>query len=496
MGTKMKGKQVLQKIKQFVKSKKFLYVLLGVFLLQATFFAVDMDFGVPSDEAYHVGIIQVYVDRPIAAGPVIAQQVDHFELGDIQRFPTYLFHYSLSFVMRATQVFTDSFKAQIVVLRLLNVGFGLLALLVLVRLFRRLGQSQLVVNLVVAWLAVTGMWVWVFSGINYDCLAILLYLITLDQLVALIQKPSVRPVLYSAAAGMALLLTKATYQPIIMISFVGAFIWLLKSAGWSAVLGKLITSWRRDWRSKTGRWVLVAMVTLSILLGGMVLERYGQNYVRYGKATPICDQIHTVEQCKQYAIYDRNSGQKREFETYKRNGGKLFFTPWGFTARWAKMMYERTYFFWGHRAIFASQLSFWVGGLVVISSLVLCITAMLLGFRFQPLETGVLALSAIYIALVFGYNLSVYLNEGYPFAFQGRYLLPALPMVYLVVVQCGLYVVQRARRLERQVLTIGFASFLLISLYLHTPLLIYLRNRQELRIPPNTELLKIEKPLA
>jgi hypothetical protein len=487
---------VLTKLKQLVSSKKFLYVLLAIFLAQAIFFAVDFDYGVPSDEAYHVGIIQIYADRPLAASPIIAHQTDRFDLGDIQRLPTYLFHYSLSIVMRLTRAFTSNFDVQVLVLRFVNVLFGFLAMLVLVRLFRRLGQAQLTINLLIAWLVVTGMWVWVFAGINYDSLAMLLYFLTLDQLVALVQKPAVQPALWSMICGMALLLTKATYQPIVALSFLAAVGWLTMRHNAADNWRKVVKSWQTSWRTKAGRWGLVGVVLLTVLLGGMVLERYGQNYLRYGKATPICDQIHTVEQCKQNAIYDRNSGQKREFETFKQNGGHLFFTPWGFTARWIKTMFERTYFFWGHRTLSPSLASYIVGGTTALVCLLACGLAFAYGFRMSPLQTGVVILALIYFVMVFGYNLSVYLDEGYPFAFQGRYLLPALPMLYITIVQCGQFLYQRWRKRGRSLVTVVVALLVILNLGLHTPVIIYWRNRQNLRLPPDVQVLQTPRWLA
>lgn len=473
---------MLKKIKSFIGSKKFFYLIFVLFLFQASVFAVDMDYGVPSDEAYHVNIIQVYADRPVSAGPIITNQTDHFDLGDIQRFPTYLFHYSLSFVMRISRVLTTSFEAQVIILRFFNVLFGLLSMLVLAHLFKRLGQPQLTINLVLGWLILTGMWVWVFAGVNYDSLAMLLYFVILDQLASAIQRLHIQPILLSGLSGMALLLTKATYQPIILLTFLAAIVWIIKQNGWAASWRKIVRSWQGQWRDRVGRWGLVGLIVVNLLFVGMVLERYGQNYIRYSKATPICDQVHTVQQCLQYTIYDRNTGQKREFETYKQNGGKLFFTPWGFTARWLRTMYERTYFFWGHRVIYASTLSFLIGGLTVFFCLLISGLALWQGFRTSSLELGLIVLSLVYIMFVFAYNLSVYLDVGYPFAFQGRYLLPAIPMIYLAVVQCGQFLYQKLTIRGKRALLIATFSLIFINVVLHTPLALYLQNRQGLRM--------------
>jgi hypothetical protein len=98
--------------------------------------------------------------------------------------------------------------------------------------------------------------------------------------------------------------------------------------------------------------------------------------------------------------------------------------------------------------------------------------------------------------MVFGYNLSVYLDEGYPFAFQGRYLLPALPMLYITIVQCGQFLYQRWRKRGRSLVTVVVALLVILNLGLHTPVIIYWRNRQNLRLPPDVQVLQTPRWLA
>ena len=476
---------MIEKLKQCIKSKNFLYVLLALFVGQAVFFAAAINYKVPSDEEFHFTFTEYYANRPILEGPVIADQNSNFILGDVQRLPSYMYHYLSSFYLRAVTVFSKNMEVQIFSLRLLNVVIGVLCLLVLVRLLRRIGTSQLSINLVMAGLISTGMFVWVFAGITYDNLAMLLFLLLLHQLVGLQKKLQIIPLLLSASTALFLFVVKETYLPVALLCFLLLFGWHLKQAGFKKLFINLWKSTVKTWKITSTRRALIGFIVVFVLTFGLFAERYIQNYVVYGKTTPSCNQVHSESECMQSSIYRRNTGQKKEFEAAKRAGSGQLKTFGVFARQWCFLIYERTFFYRGHQTIKATDPARRVAGVTTVFVAIIIAAGIWLGRekRSSALHRALGIITVGYILLVFFYNLNTYHFYGYPFAIQGRYLLPILPFVYLAIVTCwqrSYWGLDTAFRPIFMVVTIGL---ILVNLYVHAPIGVYQRGHDILDEP-------------
>lgn len=444
-----------------------------MFAVQGIYFSAVINYKVPSDEEYHFLLTKYHAERPVTAGPIIQDQSNSFILGDIQRTPSYLYHYFLSFYLRVVMTITSNQDIQVFVLRLVNVALGVMTLLMLVSIFKRINKSQLTINLTIAWLTLTGMFVWVFAGISYDNLSMFLYFYLLYELIGLKDILEIKHILISIVTALALVLTKETYVPIVILSFGLLIGWHLRRSGIKTITKQIRVSSVREWKTSANRWVLVILAFSVVLFAGLFVERYVQNYLHYGKVTPNCDQVHAVDECMQSSIYRRNTGQRKEFLVAKQSGGARLDSTWVFTRNWVGLIYERTYFYRGHQTIIANKVSRIVGGVSAALILLLLIYSLTRARDFSSVSIALGIITISYILLVFFYNLNTYRYYGYPFAIQGRYLLPVLPFVYVGIVTALVATYQQASKQARTLLVVTTMLLIIANLTVHTPFFIY-----------------------
>ena len=277
-----------QKFKVILSSPWLLRASIGLFVLQAVFLSFAVPYKSPSDEEYHFRLTDIYSQRSVLAGPVITDQTDNFNLGDIQRTPGYLYHYLMSFILRSIKPVFKTVESQVLVLRLVNVALGVWAILLFVHLLKRIRARGMVVNLTVAWLAMTTMFTWVFAALSYDNLAFVLFFGLLHVLLSLYQKTRFLSTLHALALSFALMLTKETFLPVIFLCYVLLAVGLLRRQSLPKLRDTLVRSLTADWQKSAGRKLVVLASLLVLVTGGLFVERYGQNYIRYHKTTPAC----------------------------------------------------------------------------------------------------------------------------------------------------------------------------------------------------------------
>jgi hypothetical protein len=473
---------IMIRIANYIKTKKFLYLVVAFFAAQSIFFAAAINYKVPSDEEYHYTFINYYAQKSIAAGPIISDQNELFNLGDIQRTPSYLFHYVMSFYLRIVQVFTTAVETNVFMLRLLNISFGVVALFLLVRLARKIGVSQLTTNLTIAWLSMTGMFIWVFAGISYDNLAIALFFLFLLQIVKLYESLHARQLVQTIAAGIALVLVKETYLPIVILGCIGLLSYYAVRLGLKNAIHTVVESAYATWKSSR-RPMFILLCVFTVIISVLFIERYAVNLARYNKFNPTCDQVHTVDECMQQGIYRRNTGQKREFEQRKKIENVQLDSLPVFSAKWAGYIYQRTYFYRGMQSIPASQKA---SRLAIVTAL---FAGLLLAYgamhirTLRPAQIGLAILTIAYLLMVLLYNFNTYRFYGYPFAIQGRYILPILPFIYMAIIGSAKLLYSRLQGKEKIVFIVILVVLVGNNIVVHSPILIYLDGRTILDQP-------------
>lgn len=444
-----------------------MYLVLALFFLQGLFFAAAIKYKIPPDEKTHFLFTQYYSHQSILSGPFISHQHGSFVLGDIQRTTSYLYQYLLSFPLRVVQHLSSDMQVQVFAMRLFSVALGLCSLLILAKLFDRLKITPLMRNLILLALSLSGMYVWIFAAVNYDVLAIPLFFLMLLFLLDFIKERSFIDLMLSTFTALALALTKFTYVPFILLAFVIILLWNKHD------MKGLFNDVRSSINFDKHKVLLTGLIIINLLFVGLVIERYGYNLVKYHSFTPSCTKIHELSECLQTPNFSRNTQQAEVFKQFKAQGGQLL-GPIEFTGQWVEQMYERIYFYFGHKYIIANSIAKDFAALLLAAVIIL--------FIFRPIKiltskekTFIAYITIAYVLVLFFFNLHSYLSTGAEFGFQGRYLLPVLPFLYLFVFLAARNFYARYL-VGRKIALWGVGIILLANLYVHMPVLVFMRG--------------------
>jgi hypothetical protein len=460
---------MLGKIKRIVASKKFLYVIMALFALQGIYFAAAIKYKIPPDEKTHFLFTQYYSHQQILSGPFITHQQGQFVLGDIQRTTSYLYQYLLSFPLRVIQHFTSDIQMQVFVLRLISVLLGIWSLFILSKLFNRLRVGILMSNLILLAITLTGMYVWIFSAINYDDLAIPLFFLMLIKLLDFIRERSFTALMWSTFLAMALAITKFTYVPIVILALAAIPFWYRGS------LKKLYSDIRGSVNFSRDKLLLIFLIFLNLLFIGLVAERYVYNFAKYHSVTPACTKVHALSECMQTPNFSRNYQQDAVFKQFKAQGNQLPFSPIEFSGQWIEQMYEKIFFYFGHKYMYPNSQAKDVAGVTF--------AVILIFFLFRPSKIiksrgmrFIAYVTCAYTLILFIFNMHTYLSTGAEFGFQGRYMLPVLPFIYLFVLIAARNFYQNLDKNYRKPMLAVMTLLIAANIYAHTPLLVFMKG--------------------
>lgn len=445
---------LIEKTKRILSSPYFFRWIVAIFLLQA-FFSVFMissstptdgvggryvernENGVVPDGHRHLGAIYYYAERPIAAGPVITDMSDQdLWMGDLERFPSYLYYYALSFPVKAAMAmnFTDTEVVWLV--RLIGVGLGLAALVVFRKIVMMVSKSVVAQNLSTLALALTGSFVWLSAAENYDIPALLLWFAFVYAAVELFTKNHAKYIYWMALWFFLLSITKYTYGPFAILVCIAA-IWLYVRNQQASNISDLLRGAIAEvleWLSSMKRWVLMAGAISLIFAGVLFSERIVGNIIAYRTLNPDCATIHSQESCMNFGVYARNYRQSTELE--KGTAPVINYTPVSYLKLWIERYYDSMYVYMGH--IYIPRYSMLIE-LTGIASLVLGILLAIVAVhnRSNILRTQqewfLAGVVAMLVVVQFAYNVDTILQYGGQlYAHQGRYLLSAVGFAYLL----------------------------------------------------------------
>src|SRR5690606_34093786 len=146
-------------------------VIMALFLLQGVLFTfvvtpshqefygsfVTRGGGVVPDGNRHIATMYYFAERPLLDGPFIDDMRDRdLWMGDLERFPSYLYQYVMSFPVRALMAVGASDGLIVVTIRLLSLLFGLIALVVFRKIAVEVGAGKSVANVAALSLTATG----------------------------------------------------------------------------------------------------------------------------------------------------------------------------------------------------------------------------------------------------------------------------------------------------------------------------------------------------
>jgi hypothetical protein len=256
------------------------WVAIGLFVLQAGTLVFVTKFGVPPDETNHISFIDYYTDHSL--DPFFTDQQPTYNLGDKTREVDYLYHYVMSLVRR---VLPFSHTTEFYMIRLCTVGLAVLTFWVLRRVFRRVGISDTVSALWVLLASSFSMVLMMSSAVNNDVLIWLGVALGLLLIVRLWQERRLVDLLWLAALVAYVGLAKRTLLPVAAV-FVLIGLWFaVRYAG-------------HFWRELRHPTVAVVVALVVLLVGvGLSVERIGVNVLRYGGATPSCNDVQGEQAC-------------------------------------------------------------------------------------------------------------------------------------------------------------------------------------------------------
>ena len=420
----------MQHIKQVFKSQKFLYFIFGVFVVQAVIYSVVIGFGVPSDEQYHFSSSQYYAHQSVTTGPFTNNQSPETirEVQSIDTNVTYLYHYTLRFPIRIFEAIWMDKNTQVLLLRLVNILFVVVSLVVIKRILDEISKDKFVKNAALAAFMLTGATVWLAASINYDNLAILLWSDLLLVWVRLIKQPSLNKALSVLALALITPLVKFTFLPFVFIVVFCAF----AISGYKN-RGKLANLNKNNIFSNFKVLNTLILTILVIISAGLLVERVGSNLIDYGRVQPKCDQIFTPLECRANNVYNRNFLQNEKFSQDEQNALVKAWDPFTHTGEWIYKMYNSLPWYLGHLRIESNNYS------EVAAWLLTALTAVTILFSRKKMKFGlpavfVLFATITYVLGVFLFNLNTYLSIGKMYAYQGRYLIPVLAFIYFFVI--------------------------------------------------------------
>ena len=298
------------KIIRLLASDYFFYFTLAFFILQAAWTALSFRYPLPFDEYYHYGLIQIYSHH---INPIISSQPPSADLyGDIVHYPSYLYHYLMSFPYRIIEHFIHTATAQIIALRFINIFIFSAGIYMFRKTFLKAGISKAGINTTILFFTLLPNATFLAAHINYDSLLILgaAFSIYLCQGIVINKKTlNIKVLGLLVATNLLVSLVQYSFLPIFLaeVIYVG---WILYSRG-KAYRNSMWLSIKKTSR-KTGLLLSALLLVSSFLF----LQRIGQNIIRYKAPAPACQQVLPVSRCEHNPTFS-NAQKSKQTHTQK-----------------------------------------------------------------------------------------------------------------------------------------------------------------------------------
>lgn len=410
---------------QFLASERCFYIVMGLFVLQAAWFALTARYPMAFDEDFHFGLIKLHASQWL---PFFTQQPANANMyGAVVRDPSYLYHFLFSLPYRLIRLATNNQTAQIIALRFINIALFAYSFVLIRRLLVRLGGSRSLNHFVLLLFGLVPIVPFLAAHINYDNLFILLLLWIILALFGWVDQLKHQSASFAQTSLLvsAILLTslvKYTFLPV------------------AAAIG-IIMLWQ-FWQQRADRhaiWESFAASTrelpklqlLCVTLGfvvatGLFAERYAVNVIRYHAPNPDCAQVLSVASCRQYGPWERDY----EYVQAGYVGNRLDY-PW----QWLYGMWQRSFFAISDTYDTKAPLPL-PGGTAIALASIGCALFLWYGHRIvrhNIYRQIILLIAALYITALFAQTYQSFVKTGIPVAVNGRYLVPFLPFIFLFV---------------------------------------------------------------
>jgi hypothetical protein len=423
------------KILEILGSNKFYYAALTLFIFEAAWIALTARYPMAFDEAFHFGIIQIYSHQ---LSPFFAHQPPNSDqFGALTRDPSYLYHYLMSFPYRLSADFIKNTNTNIIILRIIDIGFFAGAIVVFKKAFTKyLKVSNSLVNAALLFFVLTPLVPLLAAQINYDNLLILLTAVSLYLVLGFVDDFknknifNIKSLALLLSVCMLASLVQYAYLPILVTIFI--YITIIVFKDFRKNKHVLVTKIKDNYK-KLSKPILIGIGVLLLISTGLFLERDGYNTIKYHTPIPDCSAVLSVNACKAYSPWDRNY----VFEMSKSND--INYNAINFTGQWIHLYFFYSLFY----ALNGSASGYAVGGPlpltqvvgvgVFFAGIILFIIYRRRIFKSNNLLFLMFCIIVIYVMSIWVQNYSDFLTTGVAVAEQGRYLIILLLPGYVMV---------------------------------------------------------------
>jgi hypothetical protein len=421
-----------QKLKLFFASPTFFYVVLGFFIFEALWFVFSAMYPMAFDEDFHFGVIQIYAEQ---WSPFLTKHPEGADaFGAVVRDPSYFFHYLMSFPLRFIELFTQSETIQVIFLRLINVAMFAWSLLLFRKVLMRAGASSALTNVSMAIFVLIPIVPQLAAHINYDNLLMLLLawlcLVTF-RLVDSFREQRVDMRALILFVTICLFTSVVKYAALPLLVAAALFVAIMAYRHFKGK-GRRLRMRLKDGFLRLGKKTRIILL-IALFAGGLLFaQRYVVNTIQYHHPVPDCGKVLSVEQCMQYGPWGRDY-------TYEQNRPTDFqANPFTFLGSWLGGMRHRLFFaVSGAKTYFNNyiELPLPVKTFTVLffAGIIAVIVWWRQIFRGHAYMAFFLLLTLLYCAVLWYDQYGMYQQTGIAVAINGRYLLPVLLPMFVVV---------------------------------------------------------------
>lgn len=423
-------KKIIPTTLTVLHSRKFFLIVVGLLVIQAAWLALTARYPMAFDENFHFGIIKLYAHQwsPF----FLSTPPDSAAYGDLVRNPSYLYQYLMSFPYRFLTLFIHNETAQIIILRFVNIGLFVAGLFAFRRLLLRLRITPAIAHVSLLMLVTIPVVPFLAGQINYDNLLFLLIpivtLLTLTCAQTLLQSGHLPAKTFITLLVLCMLssLVKYAFLPI----FLALMLYLIALIIYRKLHKTILSSSVHSFRGLKTTTKVILIVSL-IVAGGLFLERYGINIVKYHSLQPDCAKIETLDQCLQYGPWARNYTIKANNEAA---GGMVPLDPAPklFLASWVIGMVHRLYFAINYDYVnyYGLPVPIVLAAVIGTIGLILCVIFCRRIFRTNPHLLLIALVVTVYVLSLLYVNYTDYLKFKTMLAINGRYLILILPFLF------------------------------------------------------------------
>lgn len=465
-----RGRFVMRKffgqVTKILASKGLFIFTLCYFVFQAVWIALSAVYPQAFDEGFHFGIIKIYATH---WSPFLTKQpVGGDPYGALARDPSYLYHYLMSFPYRFFALFTHDQTSLVIGLRLIDVVFFTIGLVLFRKLLLRARISRALTNVMMLVFTLIPIVPQLAAHINYDDLLMpltawtcLMTLGVVDEIRA--HKPNIRHIAILASVGLLTSIVKYAYLPI-FAAIVLYVLFVVVRRNHSK------NDWKQFFRHLGGSWlkqslvVKILLVVALVISFGMFFQRDGLNLIDYHTITPDCSKILPNSACNQYSVWHADNVWHTELlkdEAVGKNVG--FENPIVYFASWLYWLWYRLFF--AVSGPNSNYTNYPPLPLPSAAAVVLAVAGTILAiiwrhriFRDQYLGFFLLA-SFLYLAALFVSGWQDYHYTNILVDMNGRYLLPVLLLLGAIIARAFSIALRHASTMRKTAL--AFAILIL-----------------------------------